>query len=114
MAFPNLIEINGKKFDTVEIPRPAPPYVTLEILSRDKNLCKGVHVITLAHKKVIKLGRGHDSDIRITDISVSRCHALIRYEKDDFYMEDNNSKFGTLALMKNETILSQNNNNIAI
>ena len=56
------IEIDGKKYDTVEIPRPAPPYVTLEILSRDKNLCKGVHVITFAHKKVIKLGRGHDSD----------------------------------------------------
>jgi len=32
----------------------------------------GIHVITLAHRPVIKLGRGHDSDIRITDISVSR------------------------------------------
>jgi pSer/pThr/pTyr-binding forkhead associated (FHA) protein len=29
----------------------------------------------MASKPIIKLGRGHDSDIRITDISVSRTHA---------------------------------------
>lgn len=31
-------------------------------------------------KNVIKMGRGHDSDIRITDISVSRCHGILKYE----------------------------------
>ncbi len=72
------IEYNGKFYDTVEIPRPEAPYITVEILSRDKNLCKGIHVITLCSKNFIKLGRGHDSDVRITDISVSRCHAIIR------------------------------------
>lgn len=50
-----------------------PPYITLEILSKDKNLTKGIHVITLANKDSVKLGRGHDADIRIADISVSRC-----------------------------------------
>jgi len=45
------------------------------------------------------MGRGSDSDVRISDISVSRCHALIKYEKDGFYLEDNNSKFGTLVLV---------------
>jgi pSer/pThr/pTyr-binding forkhead associated (FHA) protein len=29
-------------------------------------------------KDFIKVGRGHDSEVRITDISVSRCHALIK------------------------------------
>jgi pSer/pThr/pTyr-binding forkhead associated (FHA) protein len=53
-------------------------------------------------KKIFKLGRGHESDIRVSDISVSRCHALIKYseENGNFYLEDNLSKFGTLVLAK--------------
>jgi len=45
------------------------------------------------------LGRGNDTDIRITDITVSRLHAKIRKEKDGFYLEDNESKFGSLVLL---------------
>lgn len=32
----------------------------------------------MENRDFIKVGRGHDSEIRITDISVSRCHALIK------------------------------------
>jgi pSer/pThr/pTyr-binding forkhead associated (FHA) protein len=55
-------------------------------------------------KKVFKLGRGHESDVRVSDISVSRCHALVKYNEQNgrFYLEDNLSKFGTLVLAKGE------------
>jgi predicted component of type VI protein secretion system len=49
-----------------------------------------------------KLGRGHESQVRINDISVSRCHAIIKCKKDGFYIEDNTSKFGTIVLLKNK------------
>merc|ERR1712110_740223 len=52
-----------------------------------------------------KLGRGHESDLRINDISVSRCHAKIKLEKGKFMLEDNTSKFGTLVLVKQRTPL---------
>jgi pSer/pThr/pTyr-binding forkhead associated (FHA) protein len=45
----------------------------------------------------IKLGRGHECEIRITDISVSRNHALIKNVNGSFYVFDNKSKFGTLV-----------------
>lgn len=46
----------------------------------------------------IRLGRGHDTDVRIHDISVSRLHAYIsRDEHGRIYIEDNSSKFGTLV-----------------
>lgn len=45
----------------------------------------------------IKLGRGHECEIRITDISVSRNHGLIKNQPDGFYIYDNKSKFGTLV-----------------
>jgi pSer/pThr/pTyr-binding forkhead associated (FHA) protein len=44
-----------------------------------------------------KQGRGHACEIRVSDISVSRLHAYIKYERDKgFLIVDNNSKFGTL------------------
>jgi len=51
------------------------------------------------------LGRGHESDLRINDISVSRCHAKIKLENGKFLLEDNTSKFGTLVLVKQRTPL---------
>ena len=58
------------------------------------------------------MGRGHESEVRINDISVSRCHALLKYSatnqetkvKGGFCMEDNLSKFGTLILAKKKEI----------
>ena len=45
---------------------------------------------------------GHESQVRINDISVSRCHAIIKCKQDGFYIEDNTSKFGTIILLKNK------------
>jgi hypothetical protein len=38
----------------------------------------------------------------VSDISVSRCHAILKYDTADYgyYLEDNLSKFGTLVLAK--------------
>jgi hypothetical protein len=61
----------------------------------------------MQHVNDIKLGRGHDADVRVTDISVSRFHASLRKSaKGYFIIEDNHSKFGTLALIKNPLPLS--------
>lgn len=51
------------------------------------------------------MGRGHESDLRINDISVSRLHAIIKYKEGRFLLEDNTSKFGTLVLIKKRTPL---------
>lgn len=66
----------------------------------------------MAAAEEIKIGRGHDADVRVTDISVSRCHALIKKtEKGIFYIEDNQSKFGTLILIKNPIMLNMSDTN---
>jgi pSer/pThr/pTyr-binding forkhead associated (FHA) protein len=54
-----------------------------------------------------KIGRGHESDLRVSDISVSRCHAMLKYDAKDthrYYLEDNLSKFGTLVLANGGTV----------
>ena len=60
-----------------------------------------MHIVNFNTIEKVKFGRGHETDVRIHDISVSRLHALIhKDEKGRFYIEDNNSKFGTLALVQ--------------
>lgn len=51
------------------------------------------------------MGRGHESDLRINDISVSRLHAMIKFKDGKFLLEDNLSKFGTLVLVRKSTAL---------
>ena len=74
----------------------------------DKNTSRNIHMLTVtASKSEFKLGRGHESEVRINDISVSRCHAIIKCKKDGFYIEDNLSKFGTIVLLKDKMRLAE-------
>ena len=96
--FPQEITVQQKKFEVFSFEKPKAPYLVLESLSRERSNT-GLLVISMHDKKVIHLGRGHDSDIRISDISVSRLHAHIHYRDGMFILEDNDSKFGTLIQM---------------
>ncbi len=88
----------------------------LESLNQEKNTSRIIHIIIPGeNKNLFKFGRGHESDLRINDISVSRCHAIIKFKEDQnitsagtpfkFYLEDNLSKFGTLVLIRRRTPL---------
>ena len=88
-----------RKISVTEIIKPPGSYLTLESLNQ--NTSKQIHAISLNATQSIRIGRGHDCDVRVTDISVSRQHALLRRgAKNDFYLEDLDSKFGTLVQMK--------------
>ena len=79
------------------------PYILLE--NQGKNFKGTMHLISIEEGKNAILGRGHQSDIRIPDISVSRGHATIKYATGRFFLQDNNSKFGTLIHLNNQTML---------
>jgi predicted component of type VI protein secretion system len=101
----------GEREPLVEVPPTRPPFVVLENLARDlqQHASRGLHVISLAGEKALKLGRGHESDVRIADVSISRCHAVIRCQGGQFLLEDNHSKFGTLVAMKKPRRLEPGN-----
>lgn len=91
----------------MEVPRTQPPFIVLENampLSRGNSASRGLHVISLAEKPLM-LGRGHESDIRIADVSMSRCHASIRAQGGQFLLQDNESKFGTLVALRRPFML---------
>ena len=64
----------------------------------------------MEYTDVIRVGRDNDSEVRVTDISVSRLHAFIKRSEDgSFSVLDNNSKFGTLALINEPKCLRPKN-----
>ena len=79
-----------------------------ESLNQVKENCniKSIHVIEL-NDDIIKIGRGHESDVRINDISVSRVHALLKYDNvtGRLLIRNLKSKFGTLVLLKKPLII---------
>lgn len=105
-TYPTYVSRGDEKTPLLEVPKTTPPFIVLENMVRDSALhqTRGLHVISLA-EKVLKLGRGHESDVRITDVSISRCHAMIRFHRGQFVLQDNNSKFGTLVAMKRPKLL---------
>ncbi|EUD67740.1 hypothetical protein C922_01929 [Plasmodium inui San Antonio 1] len=96
--YPKSIKQNDELVQLVKIPNLKTPLIVLDNIIGQTS--KGVHLISFADKKHLKLGRGHESDVRIPDVSISRYHATIKYEKGLFKLEDHNSKFGTLVALR--------------
>lgn len=86
-------------------------YMILESLNqmKDNNNYKSIHVVTLDPGSKIVMGRGHDADMRINDISVSRLHGTICLEPDSnkVLLKDLGSKFGTLALIQKDLVITK-------
>lgn len=102
MPYPYCFKYLGERWNLVDLKRPKDnqtPFIILESLNSEKNSSRTIHTVVIkSDKRIFQLGRGHDSDLRINDISVSRRHAALEYRDDGFYIVDYQSKFGTLVL----------------
>ena len=74
----------------------------LEDIRPEENSHQILHLISLKNGETAKIGRGQDSGIRLSDISVSRIHSKIKFLKGKFFIHDAKSKFGTLLQIKKE------------
>ena len=104
--YPFKFKLNGieKPFELIDLQKPSGcDYIILESLNQMKENCniKSIHVIQL-NEDELTIGRGHESDVRINDISVSRKHAILKYNINEgtLLLRDLKSKFGTLILIK--------------
>ena len=86
--------------------KPENNYIMLESISREKRENRYLYIIHFKDKQTIKLGRANDSDVRMTDISVSRNHATLKLFNGYLYLKDNNSKFGSLINLNNNILIS--------
>jgi len=73
-------------------------YVILE--SDIECLSKAVHVIDFQEKSEYEVGRRVTNDITVSDITVSRQHALLMECGNQVYLKDSDSKFGTFQMIR--------------
>ena len=104
MQFPDYISHNGKLFEVLDFETGYENYLIMENLSLDKHNNKFLYAISLDENKKIKVGRGHDANLVLNDISISRVHCILTIDSKNAYLEDNNSKFGTLVLIQSPVI----------
>lgn len=96
---------DGTNYNLIDYSKPKDKnYIILESLNqvKENNNYKSIHVITLDEGSKVVMGRGHDADVRINDISVSRLHGTISLFESKLFLKDLNSKFGTLALIQRD------------
>ena len=85
-------------------------HIVLESINfvREGILCVMIIILTFPDKKEeFYLGRGHEADFRISDISISRVHAKFYLKDDNIIIDDLGSKFGTLLLARNSIDVSE-------
>ncbi|CAD8071436.1 unnamed protein product [Paramecium primaurelia] len=95
------IENQSEPLQMIQVEKLDGPYIILEQITRQESLSKSLTFMHAFGTCSVSIGRGHNSEIRCQDISVSRNHAIISYEKQ-WYIEDQNSKFGTLRIIQNK------------
>lgn len=95
------IYMKGKKIELLkyEVPKNS-HHLVLEAVNTEESLRK-LYIWDFRHLDNLILGRGNESQVKISDISISRVHANIRImNSKEMWLEDNNSKFGSLILQE--------------
>ena len=105
---PPFITQNNQKINLLTMSYPTKSYIVLEEYKPDKNKRLGLHFVSLNENETGSIGRGHDCDIKITDISVSRRHCKLQFLNSEFFIQDSKSKFGTLAKIKKSFMFRYN------
>lgn len=47
--------VEDKRYDIVDFERPDQPYVMLDVLNKDKNIVRGIHIMRMENKNSIRL-----------------------------------------------------------
>lgn len=86
---------NNNTYDLIHMNYPDSSYMILEQVVKDDQE-KTLILVMFKDKASLKVGRSNDSDVRLSDISISRYHANLHLLQNFIYIDDNDSKFGTL------------------
>ena len=102
--FPYYIKFNNNLYNILPYQSKFNEYLLFETL--DKTNKKTINIVSLVNKNKINIGRLSSCDICIKESSLSRSHCIIHKDKlkSELYIEDNDSKFGTLILIQNNKI----------
>ena len=90
-------------------------YIIFDTVTHDKKDNRYRYLVKFEKNNIMKIGRALEMQLILNDISVSRNHCQLKLEEDgSIFLEDNNSKFGTLILIQAETLEILKGNTLTI
>ena len=104
---PNKIKQKNKIYDLFSFLRSDyKKYIIFESLltdheKRNNPQTRNFYTINLQDRTEYNIGRGHESDLRLNDISISRIHCTLNIKENSIFISDHISKFGTLIFIYN-------------
>ncbi len=98
----DIIRVHDEVINLIELKTPDTNYLMLESVNRHKHESRFIYILDMNEKRQVSFGRANTSDIKMTDISVSRHHSNILLSGGEFYLEDLGSKFGTKTLLQTD------------
>ena len=102
--FPDYIKFKSKFFPLINFTKEYKSYLTLESLTLDKHRNKFIYVVSLDKSGKIALGKNYNCQIVLSDRSIENVHCFMVVSNKQVYLEDNDSKFGTLVLVQTRRI----------
>lgn len=101
--YPFKIWFRDKTVSLLDFQEPEEPFLSFETFLKEgcnKVTQKSVYILRLKQHDRFKVGRSHEVEFHIEDISVSRFHAEIVIHNNKIFVQDYKSKFGTQILVK--------------
>ena len=102
---PDYIKHNGKIYNITFYKPNFEQFIVLESMKANKDKIKYIHLISFDNKSEICIGRSNICELSMNELTISRCHCIIHKRYGDLYLEDNNSKYGTLVLVQNNNMI---------
>lgn len=100
--YPQFFYLDDKKISFLEFKFDEDKdFISIDVFDKKKNSLKGKFIIFPDLKnRDFSIGRNTKSSIHFDEPSVSRIHSFIKFENNNFFLYDKNSKYGTLKMMK--------------
>ena len=115
--YPKYIKIKDSLYPLVDLEIGFSSYITFDYALYDdikkKTSRKGILIIKVNDdydEDVITLGRSQNNRVKLKDISVSRSHCNIIKRKNQLFIVDKGSKFGSLIYINNPLSINMKNN----
>jgi len=105
--YPDNISYKGEIYPLNNIPKHK-KYIMLESIHREEQEYKHVFIFDLAEKDSFSFGRELVSDFKLPEDSVSHKQATFYFKNGNCFLIDDDSKFGTHALIRSEMMILPN------
>ena len=119
VEYPKYLKYKHSLYPMIDLNIPFNEFILCDYMVYDdsikKTQRKGLIVISFDYTSNVQIGRNQNCVVRLTDITVSRTHCVLKRKDDNcLYVVDQGSKFGTMMYMNKDIVLNCGNESVNV